>query len=141
MPFSKHPHASDGIRLIGGQGAGPDWLFTIGPVQLYFSRDDFYRFAVLVLDAEPAFRSRYCQHGRRISDSQCQSLNEIAGFGQVYECDRCHYIHVDACAQRVVAAPVCFPYFLALLRVCVAQVESHYLDAASTPQRFAGGSH
>lgn len=120
-------HQSDGLHYIGEAMPQCRVLFAVGPVRLRFSIHEFYDFAVLVLDAEAAFETRFCQHGNALTPSAADGqefvLNQVLGAGKVFECGACSYIHVDAFDQRIVVAPNCFRYLLSLLRRCAAEME------------------
>lgn len=124
----------DGVSTIWEEGSGERLQFSVRGIRLRFSRDEFYEFVVLVLDAEAPFRKWYCDHGRRLEEGTDAGgelvLSEKAGFGRIYECEFCYYIHVDIGTQRLVVAPGAFSYFMSLIRKSAADVEWLHPPAA-----------
>ncbi|MDX2266936.1 MAG: hypothetical protein NW208_02445 [Bryobacter sp.] len=123
MTNSETPSA-DGLYFRGPEGETEQLLLVAGSVRLHFTRPDFYRFVVLALDAEKPFRA-YAETCAGCEDSGGEQIvfSTLDSVGSVYDCAHCHFLHVDAFGQRIVIAPSCFWYFLALLRQCAAQLE------------------
>ncbi len=133
------PFYPDGLAyLTDGPGAGM-FAFRAGQVVLYFRHDEFYRFVVLVCDAEEKLQRHYGEQaatlGQQNLDEIDTEFSRIEGFGRIYECRGCSRVHADVAEQRVVVAPGSVWYLLALVRASAVALENWTMNHMENVRR------